>query len=218
MTCNKHANVESTAACAHCGKPLCGECAVVLEEGTWCRDCLSAAARSRFGRGKWRSSRLIAGLLSLVPGAGHMYLGLIGKGFAIMGILFLSVFLIVIYADAAGMLWAPAYLIPTLCVLFLSYAVFDSLAIAEAMKSGRDPAKGQDPAMDPIWEKVLLNRRAFGVVTVVAGALGILNVFAAQLNAYVSERLNLGFPVTGLLVPIALLVLGIVLLRKGKTR
>jgi TM2 domain-containing membrane protein YozV len=218
MKCAKHETVEAIAACIHCGKQLCAECAVALDGKTWCRECLAAAARTLYGRGKWWTSRLIAGLLSIIPGAGHMYLGFIGKGFALMGLLFISIFLIILYSDSTGMYWITAYLIPTLSFLLLSYAVFDSMAIAESMKSGKSPVKSADPAMDAIWERVLMNRRTGGAVLLIAGVVGFLNIFAGPLNEFVRTRLSVDFPVTGLVIPVILLVLGILLLLRGKKR
>jgi hypothetical protein len=49
--------------------------------------------------------------LSIIPEAGHMYLGLIGKGFALMGLLIASIFLVILYSDSTGMYWMTAYLI-----------------------------------------------------------------------------------------------------------
>ena len=218
MKCAKHENTESVAACVHCGKPLCGECAIRMDGKLWCRECLEVAARTLYGRGRWWTSRLIAGLLSMIPGAGHMYLGLIGKGFALMGLLFLSVFLIILYSDSTGMYWITAYLIPTLCFLFLSYAVFDSMAIAESMKSGKNPVKGADPAMEAIWERVLMNRRTGGFALIIAGVVGLLNIFAEPLNNFVKTYFAIDFPITGLVIPVILLIAGILLLRKGKAR
>jgi TM2 domain-containing membrane protein YozV len=213
MKCANHETAESIAACVHCGKELCGECMVRLDEEVWCGECLSAAARAHYGRlRRWRTSRLVAGLLSIIPGAGHMYLGFIGKGFALMGLLFLAIFLIILYSDSTGMYWITAYLIPTLSFLFLSYAVFDSMAIAESMRSGKDPA------MDAIWERVLMNRRTGGFVLLIAGAVGLLNIVAGPIDDFVNTHLAVGFPVTGLVIPVILLTAGILLLRKGKTR
>jgi TM2 domain-containing membrane protein YozV len=218
MKCAKHETTESVASCVHCGRELCGECAIRLDEKVWCRECLAAAARTLYGRRRWWTSRLIAGLLSIIPGAGHMYLGFIGKGFALMGLLFLSVFLIILYSDSTGMYWITAYLIPTLSFLFISYAVFDSMAIAESMKSGKSPIRGADPAMDAIWERVLMNRRTGGFVLIIAGMVGLLNIFAAPLNNFVMTYFAVDFPVTGLVIPVVLLIAGILLVRKGKDR
>lgn len=207
MKCANHARVEAVASCAGCGKPICGECAVALGERagepasgqSWCRECLSKAVQKK------HKSRLVAALLSIIPGAGHMYLGLIGKGFALMGLLIASVFLIIVYSDSTGMYWMTAYLIPTLCVLFLSYAIFDSLNAA-----------GEDDVMKTIWETVLVNRRAAGYVVLVAGLVGMLNLLDASLGRLVREWLSLEVPITAFVIPIILVVVGIFLLRKGK--
>jgi len=206
MKCANHARTDAVASCAGCGKPLCRECAVVLAERTgerageqsWCRECLSKAVQKK------HRSRLIAALLSIIPGAGHMYLGLIGKGFALMGLLIASIFLIILYSDSTGMYWMTAYLIPTLSVLFLSYAIFDSLNAA-----------GEDDVMKTIWETVLLNRRAAGYVVLVAGAVGVLNLLDASLGKLLRAWLSLEVPITAFVIPIVLVIVGVFLLRKG---
>lgn len=162
------------------------------------------------GRGP---SRLAAALLSLVPGAGHMYLGQIGKGFALMSLLFLAVFLVILYSDVTGIYWMTAYLIPALCTLFLSYAVFDAIAIATAMREGRQRA--DDPTMQAIWERVLVNRRSIGWVLVAAGIVGVLQLLSAPINALLHTSLGLDVPVTALALPIVLLAVGVRLLRRG---
>jgi TM2 domain-containing membrane protein YozV len=207
MKCANHARTDAAASCAGCGKPICRECAVVLSARTgeptselsWCHECLSKAVQKR------HRSRIVAALLSIIPGAGHMYLGLIGKGFALMGLLIASIFLIILYSDSTGMYWMTAYLIPTLSVLFLSYAIFDSLN-----------ASGEDDVMKTIWETVLLNRRAAGYVVLVAGLVGVLNLLDASLGRLVREWLSLEVPITAFVIPIVLVIVGIFLLRKGK--
>ena len=91
MTCINHPKTVAVADCAECGRSFCAACIVELDQRSWCRDCLSRIV-SRTGTGArvhpgWR--KLAAALLSIVPGAGHMFLGLIGKGFALMGLLIL---------------------------------------------------------------------------------------------------------------------------------
>jgi TM2 domain-containing membrane protein YozV len=162
----------------------------------------------------WR--KLAAGLLSVVPGAGHMFLGLIGKGFALMGLLIVSVFLIILYSDATGMYWMTAYLIPALGILFLSYAVFDAMSIADARRSGRESAGADDDTMKALWERVLLNRRTLGWVLFVAGAVGVLQLFAEPFNRWTMAVLSFSFPLTALVVPVILLIIGIVLLKRGR--
>ena len=204
MKCANHPRTEAETTCAGCGASLCGQCAVMLPDAggdthAWCRQCLAKAVQPR------RRSRLVAAILSIIPGAGHMYLGLIGKGFALMGLLIASIFLIILYSDTTGMYWITAYLIPTLSVLFLSYAVFDSLNSA-----------GGDDTMKAIWEKVLLNRRAAGYVVLVAGVVGVLSLLDASLGRVLREWLSLDVPITAFVVPIVLVIVGVFLLRKAK--
>jgi hypothetical protein len=205
-------------ACAECGKPFCAECVVELDNRTWCRDCLSRIV-ARTGAGArvhpgW--TKLAAALLSIIPGAGHMFLGLIGKGFALMGLLFAAIFLVILYSDATGMYWISAYVIPCFAVLFLSYAVFDAMAIADARRSGREPSGADDRTMQAIWERVLVNRSTLGWVLVAAGAVGVLRLFAEPFGRWTREALNFSFPLAGLVLPVALLVIGILLLKRGR--
>jgi hypothetical protein len=218
MNCSNHAKTDAVAACAECGRSFCAACIVELDQRWWCRDCLSrivstAGAGARVHPG-WR--KLAAALLSIVPGAGHMFLGLIGKGFALMGLLFVSIFLIILYSDATGMYWMTAYLIPALCMLFLCYALFDAMAIADARRSGREPAAADDETMKAVWEKVLLNRRTGGWVLLTAGVVGILHMFSEPFELWTRAVLAISFPITGLVIPVILLVLGILLLRRSR--
>ncbi len=218
MKCTNHPRVEATGTCAECGKPYCSACTLDLDHRAWCRDCLSRILARR-GTGSrvhpgWR--KLAAGLLSVVPGAGHMFLGLIGKGFALMGLLIVAVFFILLYSDATGMYWMTAYLIPTIGVLFLSYAVFDSMAIADAQRSGREPASFDDDTMKTIWERVLLNRRTLGWVIFLAGVVGILHLFADPFSRWTMAVFSVSFPLAALVIPVVLLVVGILLLKRSR--
>jgi hypothetical protein len=145
-----------------------------------------------------------------------MFLGLIGKGFALMGLLFAAIFLVILYSDATGMYWMTAYLIPTLSVLFLSYAVFDVMAIADARRSGRELPATDDDTMKAVWERVLLNKRTGGWVLLVAGVVGILHLFAEPFSHWTMALFSVSFPIAGLVIPAMLLVIGILLLERSR--
>jgi hypothetical protein len=224
MKCANHPKIEAQGSCTRCARPFCGTCAVDLEGRLWCKECL-VHELTRAGAGQvhpgWR--KLAAGLLSIIPGAGHMFLGLIGKGFALMGLLLVSVFLVLLYSDATGMYWMTAYLVPSLGVLFLCYAVFDAMAIADARRAsaGRAAAESaasttDDPTMKAIWERVLLNPRTIGWVVLVGGVIGVLRLFSEPFGRWTSDILSVSVPITGLVIPIVLLILGILLLRRGR--
>jgi len=218
MKCANHPRVEAVAECADCGRPFCAACTIELDHRTWCRDCLSHIVAKR-GAGTrvhpgWR--KLAAGCLSVIPGAGHMFLGLIGKGFVLMGLLIVTLFLIILYSDSTGMYWITAYLVPTLSVLFVSYAVFDAMAVADAQRSGREPARSEDEMMKTVWERVLLNTRTLGWIVFLAGVVGILHLFAEPFSRWTLALLSVSFPLTALVIPVLLLVFGIVLLKRSR--
>jgi hypothetical protein len=215
MKCSIHPKVESIGACARCGREFCGECAVEVSQGVWCRECLGEVlAQHAVAHPGW--VKLVAALLSLVPGAGHMFLGLIGKGFALMALLIASVFLIILYSDATGMYWMTAYLVPTLSVLFLSYAIFDAMAVCDARRRGRSTSAMDDDTMKAVWERVLLNKRTGGWIILVAGIVGVLHIFREPLNRLLSGWLQVSISVSGLVIPVILLLLGILLLKKSR--
>jgi hypothetical protein len=218
MKCSNHPGIDALATCAECGRPFCEDCSIELDQRSWCRECLArivaktgTGARAHPG---WR--KLAAALLSIVPGAGHMFLGLIGKGFALMGLLIASIFLIILYSDATGMYWMTAFLIPSLGVLFLSYAVFDAMAISDARRSGRVITSADDDTMKAVWERVLMNRRAGGWVLLVAGIIGILHLFSEPFNRWTMAQFSMSFSIAGLIIPVILLVIGILLLRRSR--
>ena len=116
MKCSNHPKSDAVAECAECGRPFCAECIVASTSEAGAGTALRGSWRTREQGARvhpgWR--KLAAALLSIVPGRGHMFLGLIGKGFALMGLLIASVFLVILYSDATGMYWMTAYLVPAL--------------------------------------------------------------------------------------------------------
>lgn len=217
MKCSNHPAVDATASCERCGRALCEECRVEINGRFWCTECLRVAVDRAFDRRRrWRSSKLAAALLSIIPGAGHMYLGLIGKGFALMGFLFAAIFLVILYSASTGMYWMTAYLIPTMVVLFLSYAIFDSIAIAESIRSGEPDEYREDPIMERVWARIFLNPRAAGYVLLIAGIIGLIDLFSRPIDRLLRQSLSVEFPVAALVIPAALVVIGGVLLARSK--
>ncbi len=217
MKCARHPESEAVFTCAGCGAGLCDECAVRLGGEAWCKVCLGrmvSAAREQHHAWTWR--KIAAACLSIIPGAGHMFLGLIGKGFALMGLLFAAIFVIILYADSTAMYWIIAYLVPCLSVLFLCYAVFDSMAVADAQKAGRDPEAAADDTLKAIWERFLTNRRTLGWVVLIAGAVGILSLFSTLFSDVIKTRLSFEIPLGGFVLPAILLVVGILMIRRGR--
>ncbi len=119
----------------------------------------------------------------------------------------------ILYSDVTGIYWMTAYLIPTLCTLFLSYAIFDSIAVAAAMRAGKEPPA--DPTMQAIWERVLVNRRRIGWVLVVARASSACSSCSRRRStSCCASRLGLDVPLTALVLPMVLLIAGLRLVRR----
>ena len=70
--------------------------------------------------------------------------------------------------------------------------------------------------MKAVWERVLLNRRTGGWVLLVAGIVGILHLFSEPFNRWTMAQFSVSFPITGLVIPVILLVIGILLLKRSR--
>ncbi|MFH1143766.1 MAG: hypothetical protein V1774_04410 [Candidatus Eisenbacteria bacterium] len=82
MNCAYHEQSPAVTVCTHCGKPLCDACAIHWEDKITCKHCLQGSALSeRRDEARLRKSPLLAGLLSLLPGAGQIYVGHYTSGF-----------------------------------------------------------------------------------------------------------------------------------------
>ena len=104
MYCAHHQNDPATTACAACGRALCENCAIRWEGKTLCKQCLEAQATWKREPVRLRKSPLLAGLLSLLPGAGQVYLGYYVSGF--VNILVVAGLIALLNQDALGK-WEP---------------------------------------------------------------------------------------------------------------
>ncbi len=77
MTCANHAEVENSAFCIKCGKPLCAQCARQVQGSIYCEDCLAENVNARTEKRETRkaggNSPEAAFILGLIPGVGAIY-------------------------------------------------------------------------------------------------------------------------------------------------
>lgn len=149
--------------------------------------------------GTRRRPKLLVFLFSLIPGAGHMYLGAMTRGLQLMALFFGTLFITVTTGSPVDQLW-PILVAPVLWF----YSFFDSLEAAGRV------ARGEEVADTPIPYLQLGGARwgrAAGWALVVLGGLALLN--------------NLGFMIPGLhlwvrrlLGPAVLVGVGVWLLKK----
>lgn len=219
MNCTNHFNTEAIYACSCCGEPLCIECTVELNKKAYCKGCLEREVGVRPiakqpVRGT-KKSKFLAFCFGIIPGAGHMYLGLINKGLVLMGIYFTALFAVLFFADTIGIHWAPGFFIPTLSIMCIFYSIFDSLATTNNINAGVPVGDANIIELSLIKDKLLSNKRALGYGLIIVGCIGILNLFSDFINQIFINYFNIGLSLSSLLVPLLLIVLGLYLLRRG---
>ena len=204
MKCGKHNEREATAICVSCGKPICDECGTVIQGKHYCEDCSEVVADS----GPRERRRVINGFLwfvfSLVPGAGHMYMGLMQRGVMLLGI-FLGL------AALTNILGIWNFVIALGSVLIYVYAFFDSLGMKRAIERG-------ELIEDGGFEELnlgKLNLYYVGIGIVIIGIFSLIEIHLYNLRFLpIVRELYYGFKRS--ILPISLIGLGIWLIRRSK--
>jgi hypothetical protein len=148
MKCVNHNEVEAEALCALCQSPVCGECGIELAGKHYCRHCLKRQVVAGAHGVNNRRGAFIVLILSLLPGGGYMYLGLMNRGLQALIIFFGSIFL----AAVAHLGVFTGLAIPVLML----YSIFDSQQLAAQMNAGQ--FLEDEPYIDlgsPDWQGIL---------------------------------------------------------------
>lgn len=79
MNCAYHADIENTAFCIKCGKPLCAQCVRQVQSSIYCENCLAEGLAANTPR-PTQNVQMVGGsspegafLLGLIPGVGAIY-------------------------------------------------------------------------------------------------------------------------------------------------
>ncbi len=129
MKCAHHQEQEAVAVCLTCHQPVCHTCLVELGGKQYCSTCLEKEMANKTGAGpKGHKGYFLAFLLSLIPGVGYLYLGLMRRGLQTMvvfyGAIFLSLFL--------GFEEIIALVLPVI----MFYTIFDTLQLLKKINEG----------------------------------------------------------------------------------
>ncbi|WP_281883219.1 hypothetical protein [Paenibacillus sp. YYML68] len=120
-------------------------------------------------------NKMLAVLLSMFPGAGHMYLGLQKRGFQLM-----AAFLLTVYLTDALRLSLFLFLIP----LLWFYSFFDSLQFIA--KAGKEPLKDE-----PLVEELVHRKRWIGWGLFALGLYYLVDqVLIRSLGLLINEHLS----------------------------
>ena len=168
-------------------------------------------------------SRGLNFLLSLMPGAGHMYQGLMRRGVLLMALFACAITLAAVFSHLniyglGGILVGAAI---TAIVVLYFFSFFDSMRTCRLIRSGVYLGnREQDLLLELPSVKFAAagrGRKVLGIVLVIIGALGLFGYLVSEFIPdewvwyYVRPALNV-------LLPLAFLVAGIVLLVKGKPK
>jgi hypothetical protein len=137
MNCAYHAEIENTAFCIKCGKPLCSQCVRQVQASIYCESCLAdtihgkTAASAQAGTSVAGGSPEAAFFLGLIPGVGAIYNAEFFKA-AIHILIFGTLATIANHADD----WVP--LMPFAVVGFYLYMPFEAYYTAKKRKLARE--------------------------------------------------------------------------------
>lgn len=226
MKCKNHNEIEANYYCSFCGQPLCLECSLDVNGRLYCKECLEKSvelSKINFTKDKkFKKSGFLTFILSVVPGAGHMYLGLINKGLSIMILFFGLIFLadtidnllfLQIFSDAAFMI--------ALFVIFISYSIFDALAKVREINNGFIVNDSKALELSKFYEFLrvnILGRKNFiGYAFIVLGCLSIFSMLSRTVDHLIRNYLSINFPftMTDVLISVILVGTGVFFIRKG---
>ena len=182
MHCYKHIDNLSVSLCAGCKNHICAECSVNVYDSYYCKDCVAElfkpyrSAQDNAPKPppqahypppptpsslRYRKSRLLTFIFSLLPGLNYMYLGLMKRGLFFMTFFFsLSV---LIREIRIGMFSFTIFMLMCFCL-------FGSFRIRRLLQDGFDVPDSIDDVFSfyrsnkkPVW-LLLGSLIAFGVL------------------------------------------------------
>ncbi|WP_230739776.1 hypothetical protein [Methanooceanicella nereidis] len=124
MRCINHPERGAIGTCSRCGRPICGECNVLVGNRFTCKNCASLMAKASCAPTSRREPILALVLSFLLPGLGQIYNGDTNRG--------------ILFVIGTLMAW----LLTSVCIgifIFLGlwvYAMYDAYLTAEKINRG----------------------------------------------------------------------------------
>lgn len=227
MNCKNHVDKEAGFICCGCGEHLCMHCTVELNGKIYCKECLERHIQKKPVEPRMvrmrKKSRFLTFCFSVVPGAGHMYLGLINKGLILMSMFFSVVVGLSIFGEITYIHWLlPTIGIP-LYIICVSYSVFDSLSAAYDINTGKTVIDSNEIEFAKVFavikDKIVCRKRIIGFFFILIGFIGIFNVCGRTVNSILAKYFDMYIPsFANIFFPVLLVVLGCYLIRKGQIK
>lgn len=194
MECLNHPGTEATDICVECRQPVCSQCSVTLADRNYCKSCLERRV-SRPVAVYGQRRKFLAFLLSLIPGGGYFYLGLMKRGLQAMVIFFGAFFV----SQMANMDFLAAFVTP----IMIFYSVFDTQQLLNRMNAGEIV---EDRELFD-WGSWQSRHNLIGGALIVLGLLALMNSLAPYLFDY--------HLVSRIVPPVVIIGIGIYILYKN---
>ena len=222
MECINHTGTEADHICKICQKPICLQCTMRLVDDYYCRECLENIVETGLKeqvvlRGN-RKSKLLTFFLSIIPGTGHMYLGLINKGINIMCLYFAALFYVIMFSDAPSMSWFPGFFIPTLSTAFVLYSIFDSLETADRINLGEAIQSSRSFEFDALGRKLWDKKKLIGYTLIILGLVPLCNTLLGFFEKFMVEMYGINMSFMSLIPAFVLIAFGLYLIKKSKNQ
>lgn len=204
MNCAYHYDREVRGICSSCGRPICEECLVDLNGQPYCKSCLV----TRVQRPAREINGFIRFVLSVAPGVGHLYMGLINRGLQFfMGTILGGIILGMVFPGLLG-LYIPAGIF---------FSIFDAREVHMRLAQGlevEDKGFVDMKAMPFEW-----SQKHIGYGLVALGGLGLWRVLMTDILQFIfRERwYQVRETINGMTLGVIAIAVGLWLLKRNST-
>ncbi|GKX31836.1 hypothetical protein SH1V18_43160 [Vallitalea longa] len=203
MKCFYHQDRDSQYKCKKCGKHLCSQCKVIAGNVVYCKECYESLKNNNINR---EYNKFWAFVLSLIPGVGHMYLGLMKKGLYFLLLIISCMFL----ADVSY----QTPIVALLGIVIWFYSFFDAYHIRKRIDNNED-ILNTDIVSNKIL-KINIKKKYIAYGLIIIGVYLLFNYLLLDINScleltYVQRR-----TISRIVVPIILIIGGLLLLKRIK--
>ncbi|MFZ5353044.1 MAG: hypothetical protein ACOZCL_10035 [Bacillota bacterium] len=208
MNCYSHINEEAKYICDKCRMPICEECMQVVGGHRICKPCVEQALFK--GKDKLQKRDRINGffffILACIPGAAHMSLGLLKRGFQLM-MGFIAIFPIGAYIYMES-------LIPVLVIPIWFFSMFDAY---EMRRRYREDVPVEDSEVID-YGFIIKYKKYVGVGILVAGLLGFTNALQfSHLYEFLGiDTRQLYYSISRSIIPLLLMLLGFMIISRSR--
>lgn len=225
MNCAYHENVKAKFICQDCGANICNDCAVNNNGDIICLECANEKGllvmknkinnevdnyninNNSTKNQERKISTFWTTIFSFIPGAGHMYLGMMKRGFQLMVGFFLMIGL-------ASSLYSSD-IFNFFAVVIWFYNVFDCYNIRKRIKEGKYVE--EDVILDINIKNI--NLLYLGIGLIAFGGIVLIDELFTRLM-FMLNRSGIYYDIFRIIrssvVPVLLIVCGIFMLKKHK--